>query len=49
MTIIEAGFYWLHVTPLHMLPWVTDLVPTLVVFAIIWRSMGRNAKLIPIS
>jgi len=48
MTMIEAGFYWLHVTPPGILPWVTDLVPTVVVFAIIWRSMARNAKLVPI-
>ena len=28
--------------------WLTDLVPTLVVFGIIWRSVGRNTKLVPI-
>jgi len=49
MTMVEAVFYWLHVAPLHVLPWLTNLVSTLVVFCIIWRSVGRNAKLIPIS
>jgi hypothetical protein len=49
MTMIEAGLYWLNVMPPGILPWVTNLVPTLVVFGIIWRSVGRNAKLVAIS
>jgi len=49
LTAIEAGCYWFQIMSPGVLLWVTDLVPTLMVSAIIWCSAGRSAKLIAIS
>ena len=48
LTIFEAGAYGLHIMPLDVLVWFTDLVPTLAVAAMVLRSTGSGAKLIPI-
>lgn len=49
LTVFEAGACWLRIMPLSVLPWFTDLVPTLVVSAGILRSSARGTRLFPIS
>jgi hypothetical protein len=48
LTAFEACAYGLHIMPLSVLPWFTDLVPTLVVSAmVLWPAEG-GARLITI-
>lgn len=48
LTVFEAGAYALHILPLNALLWITDLVPTVLVLAMVVRSSGSSAKLIAI-
>jgi hypothetical protein len=45
LTTIEACLFWLQMAPLALLPWLTDLVPTLVVSGLVLRSSGPSRKL----
>lgn len=45
LTAFEAGALGLHVMPVGVLPWFTDLVPTLVVGVMVLRMPGGGARL----
>jgi hypothetical protein len=49
LTLIEACVYRLHIMPLSVLPWFTDLVPTIVVSMIVLRSARDMEKIVTIS
>lgn len=46
---IEAFLYWLNIAPADILPWIADLVPTVVISLMVLGSAGRRGKLLPIS
>ena len=48
LTVFEACTYGWNIMPLSVLPWFTDLVPTVVVSAMMLRSAGTGAKLVAI-
>lgn len=49
LTAFEASFLGLHIMPLSVLPWFTDLVPTVVVSAMVLRIGSGGARLTSIS
>ena len=49
LTAIEACFCLFHLTSVNTLSWITDLVPTLVVGAILLRSRQPGGRLISFS
>ncbi len=48
LTVVEASVYWAQISPLNVLSWITDLVPTLVVLVILMRSSRQTAKVVTI-
>lgn len=46
LTVFEAGACWLHLMPLSVLPWFTDLVPTVVVSVTVLRSAKPTGRLV---
>src|SRR5215469_2045902 len=49
LTGAEACLFWLRVTPNDILPWIADLVPTLVISMMVLGSAGRTRRLISTS
>jgi hypothetical protein len=43
LTSLEAGLYALHIVPSTIIPWITDLIPTLLVMRMVWRSAADAA------
>ena len=46
LTAFEASFLGLHIMPVSVLPWFTDLVPTVVVAAMVFRTPGGGPRLV---
>ena len=49
LTSAEALLYWLHIAPADVLPWVADLVPTVVISLMVVESASRAGKLLSLS
>jgi hypothetical protein len=48
LTVMEAWVYWAQISPLNVLSWIIDLVPTLVVLVIVMRSARQTARVVTI-
>jgi hypothetical protein len=49
LTTLEACALGLHIMPLSVLPWFTDLIPTLVVAVMVLRTAKDGPKLVSLS
>jgi hypothetical protein len=49
LSAAEACLYWLDLTPADVLPWIADLVPTVVISLMVLGPAGRTGKLLPMS